>query len=165
MKRLRTKNDAGHYYGPLAYFLKNPIYVGEMHHGGKWFMGEHQAILDRPTFERVQDLLKSNRITRRIKHSESGTLTGSNVRSSGRKVFSLRLARLALTAAPPKRSIFSGPPKGPIVPTHRPCHAIASPTRSYCRQSFARTRGWPTLQMIAFRPSRNSPAKLKFIPK
>jgi site-specific DNA recombinase len=61
-------------YGPLAYFLKNRLYVGEMHHGGKWFKGEHQAILDRPTFERVQDLLKSNRITRRIKHSESGAL-------------------------------------------------------------------------------------------
>jgi DNA invertase Pin-like site-specific DNA recombinase len=61
-------------YGPLAYFLKNRIYVGEMHHGGKWFKGEHQAILDRPVFERVQDLLKSNRITRRIKHSESGAL-------------------------------------------------------------------------------------------
>jgi DNA invertase Pin-like site-specific DNA recombinase len=61
-------------YGPLAYFLKNRIYVGEMHHGGKWFKGEHQAILDRQTFERVQDLLKSNRITRRIKHSESGAL-------------------------------------------------------------------------------------------
>jgi site-specific DNA recombinase len=61
-------------YGPLAYFLKNRIYIGEMHHGGKWFKGEHQAILDRPTFERVQHLLKSNRITRRIKHSESGAL-------------------------------------------------------------------------------------------
>jgi DNA invertase Pin-like site-specific DNA recombinase len=61
-------------YGPLAYFLKNRIYVGEMHHGGKWFKGEHQAVLDRPTFERVQNLLKSNRITRRIKHSESGAL-------------------------------------------------------------------------------------------
>jgi site-specific DNA recombinase len=61
-------------YGPLAYFLKNRIYVGEMHHSGKWFKGEQQAILDRPTFERVQDILKSNRITRRIKHSESGAL-------------------------------------------------------------------------------------------
>src|ERR1700742_1015582 len=51
-------------YGPLAYFLKNRIYLGEMHHDGRWFKGEHQAILDRPTFERAQDLLKSNRITR-----------------------------------------------------------------------------------------------------
>ena len=61
-------------YGPLAYFLKNRIYLGEVHHGGKWFKGEHQAIVDRQTFERVQALLKSNRITRRIKHSESGAL-------------------------------------------------------------------------------------------
>jgi site-specific DNA recombinase len=47
-------------YGPLAYLLKNKIYIGEMHHGGKWFEGEHEAILDRQTFERVQELLKFN---------------------------------------------------------------------------------------------------------
>jgi DNA invertase Pin-like site-specific DNA recombinase len=61
-------------YGPLAYFLKNRIYIGEMHHGGKWFKGEHEPILDRQNFDRVQDLLKSNRVTRRIKHSQSGAL-------------------------------------------------------------------------------------------
>jgi site-specific DNA recombinase len=61
-------------YGPLAYFLKNRIYLGEIHHGGKWFKGEHPAILNRQTFDRVQDLLKSNRVTRRIKHSQSGAL-------------------------------------------------------------------------------------------
>ena len=32
-------------YGPLAYFLKNRVYRGEMHHGGKWFPGEHKAII------------------------------------------------------------------------------------------------------------------------
>jgi recombinase len=61
-------------YGPLAYFLKNRIYVGETHHAGKWFKGEHEAILDRPTFERVQELLKSNTVKRRTKFSESGAL-------------------------------------------------------------------------------------------
>ncbi|HLX14184.1 MAG TPA: recombinase family protein [Bradyrhizobium sp.] len=61
-------------YGPLAYFLKNRIYLGEMHHGGKWFKGEHEAILDHQTFQRVQDLLKSKEIKRRIKRSESGAL-------------------------------------------------------------------------------------------
>lgn len=61
-------------YGPLAYFLKNRIYLGEMHHGGRWFDGEHQAILDRPTFDRVQDLLKSKEVKRRIRRSESGAL-------------------------------------------------------------------------------------------
>ena len=29
-------------YGPLAYFLKNRIYIWETHHGGKWFKGEHK---------------------------------------------------------------------------------------------------------------------------
>jgi site-specific DNA recombinase len=41
-------------YGPLAHFLKNRIYLGDVHHGGKWFQGEHDAIVDRATFDRVQ---------------------------------------------------------------------------------------------------------------
>jgi site-specific DNA recombinase len=61
-------------YGPLAYFLKNRIYLGVVHHSGRWFKGEHEAVLDRQTFGRVQELLKSNRMVRRIKHSESGAL-------------------------------------------------------------------------------------------
>jgi site-specific DNA recombinase len=61
-------------YGPLAYFLKNRIYIGEVHHGGKWFRGEHKAILDKQTFERVQDLLKFNTNGRRIKSSKGGAL-------------------------------------------------------------------------------------------
>jgi site-specific DNA recombinase len=61
-------------YGPLAYFLKNRIYLGETHYGGKWFKGEHEAILDRSTFDRVQELLKSNTVKRKIKFSESGAL-------------------------------------------------------------------------------------------
>jgi site-specific DNA recombinase len=61
-------------YGPLAYFLKNRIYVGEMHHGGKWFKGEHVAIVDRPTFEKVQQLLAAKAQGRKVKRSESGAL-------------------------------------------------------------------------------------------
>jgi site-specific DNA recombinase len=61
-------------YGPLAYFLKNRIYVGEMHHGGKWFKGEHDAIVDRTTFEKVQQLLAANSQGRKVKRSESGAL-------------------------------------------------------------------------------------------
>ena len=61
-------------YGPLAYFLKNRIYLGETHHGGKWFKGEHAAILDRSTFDRVQDLLKENNVRRGTSFSESGAL-------------------------------------------------------------------------------------------
>jgi len=61
-------------YGPLAYFLKNRIYLGEMHHGGKWFKGEHEAIVDREIFDRVQHMLKNAAAHRKVKRSESGAL-------------------------------------------------------------------------------------------
>jgi site-specific DNA recombinase len=61
-------------YGPLAYFLKNRVYVGEVHHGGKWFEGEHEAIIDRATFDRVQQLLATNSNGRKAKRSESGAM-------------------------------------------------------------------------------------------
>ena len=61
-------------YGPLAYFLKNRVYLGEVHHGGKWFRGEHQAIIDRPTFDRVQQLLAAKANGRKAKRFESGAL-------------------------------------------------------------------------------------------
>lgn len=60
-------------YGPPAYLLRNRIYLGQIHHGGKWFKGEHAAILDRETFARVQQLLKENN-RRGKKFSESGAL-------------------------------------------------------------------------------------------
>lgn len=66
-------------YGPLAYFLKNRIYIGETHYGGKWFKGEHEAILDRPIFDRVQELLKSNTVKRKVKFSESGAILQGKV--------------------------------------------------------------------------------------
>lgn len=58
-------------YGPLAYFLKNRIYLGEIHHGGKWFKGEHHAIVDRTTFDAVQDLLRTNSARRGTKYSSA----------------------------------------------------------------------------------------------
>src|SRR6266849_9812016 len=61
-------------YGPLAYFLKNRVYLGEVHHGGKWFKGEHEAIIDRATFDRVQKLLVTKSNGRKAKRSESGAL-------------------------------------------------------------------------------------------
>ena len=47
-------------YGPLAYLLKNRTYLGETGHAGRWYPGEHDPIIHRATFERVQQLLKSN---------------------------------------------------------------------------------------------------------
>src|ERR1700681_1664975 len=61
-------------YGPLAHFLKNRIYLGDVHHGGKAFEGEHDAIVDRATFNRDQQLLATNSNGRKVKRSESGAL-------------------------------------------------------------------------------------------
>jgi site-specific DNA recombinase len=61
-------------YGPLAYFLKNRVYLGETHHGGKWFPGEHEAIVDSTTFEQVQQLLVTKSNGRKAKRSDSGAL-------------------------------------------------------------------------------------------
>ena len=47
-------------YGPLAYLLKNRTYLGETGHNGDWFAGEHEPIIDRDTFDKVQQLLKTN---------------------------------------------------------------------------------------------------------
>ena len=59
-------------YGPLAHILKNRVYVGETGHGGKWFKGEHKAIVDRTTFDTVQALLAANANTDKTKWHGSG---------------------------------------------------------------------------------------------
>jgi hypothetical protein len=61
-------------YVPLAYLLKNRVYIGEVHHGGKWFKGEQKPILDQQIFERVQALLKTNANGSKVKHFDSGAL-------------------------------------------------------------------------------------------
>ena len=61
-------------YGPLAYLLKNRTYLGEMGHKGAWFPGEHEAIIDRALFDAVQDVLKSNSVTRRQRRADNQSL-------------------------------------------------------------------------------------------
>src|SRR5262249_31346941 len=61
-------------YGPLSYLLKNRIYMGEMGHKNKWYPGEHEPIIDRKVFDRVQHRLASNAIDRKARRSQSGAL-------------------------------------------------------------------------------------------
>jgi site-specific DNA recombinase len=61
-------------YGPLAYLLKNRTYLGETGHNGRWYPGEHDPIVDRDTFQRVQQLLKSNTHDRTVRRQTSGAL-------------------------------------------------------------------------------------------
>ena len=61
-------------YGPLAHFLKNRLYIGETGHKDKWFPGEHTAIVDRKTFDRVQELLASKSADRKAHRTASEAL-------------------------------------------------------------------------------------------
>lgn len=47
--------------GQIYKILSNPIYVGEIHHHGKAYRGQHQAIIERELWDAVQERLGENR--------------------------------------------------------------------------------------------------------
>ena len=60
--------------GPLAAFLRNRFYIGEVRYRGEIFAGEQPAILDRKLFEAVQAKLDQQRINRNTARRKSGSL-------------------------------------------------------------------------------------------
>ncbi len=53
--------------GHLYKLLANPIYVGEIAHKGMRYPGEHEPIIDRDTWDAVQELLARNAVVRRCR--------------------------------------------------------------------------------------------------
>ncbi len=53
--------------GHLYKLLANPIYVGEIAHKGMRYAGEHQGIIDRETWDAVQEQLARNAVVRRCR--------------------------------------------------------------------------------------------------
>jgi site-specific DNA recombinase len=45
--------------GALYALLSNPVYIGEIAHKGARYPGQHEAILDRETWDSVQDQLRT----------------------------------------------------------------------------------------------------------
>jgi site-specific DNA recombinase len=60
--------------GPLAYMLRNRMYLGEINHRDKSYPGEHQPIIDEKLFEAVQAKLTENRQGRRLRRQSSNAL-------------------------------------------------------------------------------------------
>ena len=60
--------------GPLAYLLRNRIYMGELNHKAASYPGQHAPIVAPALFDAVQEKLTSNRNGRRIQRSASGAL-------------------------------------------------------------------------------------------
>ena len=46
--------------GQIYKILSNPIYLGEIHHKGQAYNGQHQAIITRPLWDQVQEMLAEN---------------------------------------------------------------------------------------------------------
>jgi DNA invertase Pin-like site-specific DNA recombinase len=64
--------------GALYQLLKNPTYIGEIQHRDQQYPGEHQAILSRETWDKVQTQLRSTNQGRRtgLEASSTSLLTG-----------------------------------------------------------------------------------------
>jgi DNA invertase Pin-like site-specific DNA recombinase len=60
--------------GPLAYLLRNRVYLGEVTHQGRTYSGEHDPIIDRELFEAVQAKLTSQAQARRRARAGSDAL-------------------------------------------------------------------------------------------
>ncbi len=60
--------------GPLAYLLRNRMYLGEINHRDKSYPGEHQPIIDPRMFEAVQAKLTEHRQVRRLRRQSSNAL-------------------------------------------------------------------------------------------
>jgi site-specific DNA recombinase len=60
--------------GPLAYLLKNRVYIGDIVHKEKHFAGEHEAIIDRALFDEVQEAIRTNAQERRQDRINTGSL-------------------------------------------------------------------------------------------
>jgi site-specific DNA recombinase len=60
--------------GPLAYLLKNRMYLGEINHGQTSYPGEHPALIDRAAFESAQAILARNAAAKGYSQSQSQAL-------------------------------------------------------------------------------------------
>ncbi len=64
--------------GALYHLLRNRLYIGEIRHRDQWYPGEHQGIVGRGLWDRVQARLNSNLKKRRnrVRERASSLLTG-----------------------------------------------------------------------------------------
>jgi site-specific DNA recombinase len=69
---IKTKSSKAVEKGYVYRIISNPVYVGEARHKGTCYPGEHEAIIDRPLWQRVQDILKVSP-RKRAAHSRART--------------------------------------------------------------------------------------------
>ena len=73
--------------GALYTLLSNPIYIGEIAHKGARYPGQHEAILDRETWDSVQDQLRARaRAQRGRGHGSRSPLIGKLFDEAGHRL-------------------------------------------------------------------------------
>lgn len=65
----RLQGGSSFHIGHLYTVLRNPLYIGRVHHRGQLYDGEHPAIIELVLWQRVQDRLKQNAVERRLGQS------------------------------------------------------------------------------------------------
>ena len=70
----KTVGGASLTNGPLAYMLRNRMYLGEINHRDQSYPSEHQPILEQALFDQVQARLDENKHARRLKNERSQAL-------------------------------------------------------------------------------------------
>jgi site-specific DNA recombinase len=73
--------------GALYDLLQNRLYIGEIRHHEQWYAGEHEGIVARELWDKVQAQLRSNRVTHRhrLKGPSASILTGLITDPSGNR--------------------------------------------------------------------------------
>lgn len=95
----KTGNERGggrYYQGAVYHLLKNPIYLGEIRHKGTTYPGQHEALIDRQTWDKV----------------ESSLLEGARRTTSGIKTEALLRGKLFDTAGNRMTPTHSRKPDG-----------------------------------------------------
>lgn len=66
LKDGRTIGGVAFYQGPLAWLLKNPVYIGKVPQDGVLHEGEHEGIIDEAVWTEVQSCIANNRYRRKV---------------------------------------------------------------------------------------------------
>lgn len=74
--------------GNLYYILSNRIYIGQIKHKKNIYEGEHQAIIDKQTFEKTQEIMYKNRVDKNCgeKSASNSLLAGKIFDDKGNRM-------------------------------------------------------------------------------
>ena len=94
VSKLRTSNSGrqtggtNFTHGALSHLIQNRTYIGEVHHRGQHYPGEHSAIIKQDIFKRAQRQHNENRVARKHGHNinNPSLLTGLLFDSAGRRM-------------------------------------------------------------------------------